>query len=156
MCKGIIEQLNLSLYDLEYVDDKSTLRLYIQNPLTDTATIEECSSVDRALTDVIESADFIPDNFVLEVSSPGVFRNLRSESHFAKAVDKRVALFFRKKMSFNVGIKDAKRVFGTMKEASNSTITLVEEETGRDIEIKFEELKKANIEPHWDDIKDNS
>jgi ribosome maturation factor RimP len=38
--------------------------------------VEDCASLSRSLSDVLEAADHMADNYVLEVSSPGIDRPL--------------------------------------------------------------------------------
>jgi ribosome maturation factor RimP len=47
-------------------------------------TIEDCSIVSRAIEDAMDAADFIPGPYVLEVSSPGLDRELYSLADFEK------------------------------------------------------------------------
>ncbi len=58
------------------------LRIYIDK--RDGVTIEDCSLFSRAIEDVLESEDFIPSKYVLEVSSPGIERELYSLADFVK------------------------------------------------------------------------
>jgi ribosome maturation factor RimP len=49
-----------------------------------TMNVDDCASLSRALSEVLEAADPLPDEFVLEVSSPGIDRPLTSEGDFAR------------------------------------------------------------------------
>lgn len=57
------------------------LRVDIRNPLQDTG-LDDCERMSRALETMLDGADIIPDNYVLEVSSPGVSRQLVTEREF--------------------------------------------------------------------------
>lgn len=46
--------------------------------------VDDCAALSRALSDVLEAADPISDEYVLEVSSPGIDRPLTAESDFAR------------------------------------------------------------------------
>lgn len=52
------------------------------DPKTKSAVIEDCVKVDREFTPYCETEEWIPEDFVLEVSSPGVYRELRNPRHF--------------------------------------------------------------------------
>lgn len=153
LCLDAVVQNQLELYDVEYVDHEQTLRLFIENPTTKTATLKECGSVDRALTDAIENADFIGDEFTLEVSSPGVYRHLRTSDHFTKAIGSRAIVYFKSKIDLEG--KKEKRIIGIIQEVSDGNVTLnnLEEVKLKNLKISFEDIKKANVEPHWNDIK---
>ena len=46
--------------------------------------VEDCASLSRTLSDVLEAADPIAEEYTLEVSSPGIDRPLTSEADFAR------------------------------------------------------------------------
>ena len=92
LSEKIVSDCSLCLYDTEYVKSSSTLRVFIYNKETQTAVIEDCVAVDRAFDPYCEDADWLPDNFVLEVSSPGVYRNIRTQEHLDQALNKGISL----------------------------------------------------------------
>ena len=65
-----------------------TLRL-----LVDTArgiTIDELSGLNRSIGAVLEEHDVIPDRYLLEVSSPGLDRPLKTVADFERVIGRRV------------------------------------------------------------------
>lgn len=57
--------------------------------------LDECALINRRLGDIIEEQGIIADRYVLEVSSPGIDRPLRSKRDFARNPGKLVKLFLR-------------------------------------------------------------
>lgn len=57
------------------------LRVDIRNPEQDTG-LNDCERMSRALEPTLDAADIIPDTYVLEVSSPGISRQLISDRDF--------------------------------------------------------------------------
>jgi ribosome maturation factor RimP len=57
------------------------LRLDVQSLTQDTG-LEDCAQMSRAFEPVLDEANLIPDAYVLEVSSPGVSRQLQSDRDF--------------------------------------------------------------------------
>lgn len=57
------------------------LRLDIRNPQQDTS-LDDCERMSRALEASLDAADIIPDAYILEVSSPGISRQLTSDREF--------------------------------------------------------------------------
>lgn len=57
------------------------LRVDIRNPQQDTG-LEDCERMSRALEATLDTADIIPDAYVLEISSPGISRQLMSDREF--------------------------------------------------------------------------
>jgi ribosome maturation factor RimP len=57
------------------------LRVDIRNLVQDTS-LEDCEQMSRALEAVLDTADIIPDAYVLEISSPGISRILSTDREF--------------------------------------------------------------------------
>ena len=79
----IIEEHGFELVDVEYVKEGSTwyLRAYIDKP--GGITIDDCETVSRRLSDILDEKDYIEDAYILEVSSPGLGRPLKKEMHIS-------------------------------------------------------------------------
>lgn len=80
----------VEIYDVEYVKEGSEfyLRAYIDKP--EGVNIIDCENVSRALSDALDREDFIPEAYILEVSSPGLGRTLKKDKHLAKSIDEEV------------------------------------------------------------------
>ena len=52
----------------------------------------DCENVSRALSDALDAEDFIPEAYILEVSSPGLGRVLKKDRHMEKSLGKAVEL----------------------------------------------------------------
>lgn len=85
----IAEVNQVEIYDVEYVKEGSDyyLRAYIDKP--EGVNILDCENVSRALSEALDKADFIPDAYILEVSSPGLGRTLKRISIYRRASAKR-------------------------------------------------------------------
>lgn len=57
------------------------LRVDIRNPHQDTG-LDDCERMSRALEPTLDAADIIPDAYVLEISSPGISRQLITDREF--------------------------------------------------------------------------
>ena len=80
--------------------------------------IDDCEAVSRALSDELDQADFIEDAYILEVSSPGLGRQLKKDKHFQKSLLSEVDVKCYKPVN---GSKD---FTGILKAFDESTITL--------------------------------
>lgn len=83
LAQPIAQGLGLLLWDVEYVKEGASwfLRFYIDKP--GGVTIEDCEAMSRAVDGPLDEADFIANQYYLEVSSPGIERELKKEAHFA-------------------------------------------------------------------------
>ena len=82
----IAEKYGVEIYDVEYVKEGSDwyLRAYIDKP--EGVNIVDCENVSRALSDALDAEDYIPDAYILEVSSPGLGRALKKDRHLEKSI----------------------------------------------------------------------
>ena len=61
LCDPVVQEAGYRLYDLEYITGQKLLRLFIQDPRTGSALIEDCVKVDHALSEPFEKEDWIPE-----------------------------------------------------------------------------------------------
>jgi ribosome maturation factor RimP len=146
----ILAECELELYDLEWNAPSGDLCLYIMNPKTKTALIDDCMKVDRAFTPYIESESWMPENLTLEVSSPGLFRSLTSIPHFSGVVGEEVTLGLAKKIDetlypdFPKVLRNNLKIKVKLLEATDSGIVV--DARGVKIELPYTQIKKANLE----------
>lgn len=78
----IIKENKCELVDIEYVKEGPNwyLRLYIDKQ--GGVTVEDCQRVSETLSDVLDEVDPIEHSYILEVSSPGVERPLKSQRDY--------------------------------------------------------------------------
>ncbi len=110
--------------------------------------IDDCSNVSKGLNDFLDAEDIIPGgNYDLEVSSPGLDRRLKTEKHFVKVVDKKIAV----QLSQNLGslgaveksIQSMKKFESTLLSVDNGH--LVFEFKGESIRIPLNVVEKAKL-----------
>ena len=54
--------------------------------------LDQCVTAARSVNILLEEADLFPGRYVIEVSSPGIRRPLRTPAHFAGAVGRKIAV----------------------------------------------------------------
>src|SRR5215468_2726907 len=62
---------------------RKTLQVMAERP-DGSMDVEDCASLSRTLSEVLEAADPIAEEYVLEVSSPGIDRPLTALEDFAR------------------------------------------------------------------------
>ncbi len=79
----IVEELGLILWDVRFEKEGSAwfLRVFIDKEEEVISTID-CEAVSRPLSDKLDELDPIDQSYYLEVSSPGIDRQLRKPEHF--------------------------------------------------------------------------
>lgn len=90
LLEPILKENNLELYDVEYVKEGGSwyLRAFIDKE--GGINVNDCELVSRRLSDLLDEADFIPDAYILEVSSPGLGRQLKKDKHFERSIGEEV------------------------------------------------------------------
>ena len=120
----VVEDLGYSIWDLEYVKEGADwfLRVTIDSP--DGITIDDCETVHRAIDPVLDEADPIEGAYHLEVSSPGIERDLRTDEHFQLSAGERVEI------RLFAPLDGAKILVGTLAGLDDDKNVLLETETG--------------------------
>lgn len=79
----IAQSLGLEVVGAVFMTNQSppVLRVDIRNPQQDTG-LADCERMSRALEESLDQAGIIPDAYVLEISSPGISRELSSDRDF--------------------------------------------------------------------------
>lgn len=97
LLKKTIEQLGYDLYDVEYSKEGKNyfLRIYIDKP--DGIDLNDCEKVNDAISDLLDQADYIKEQYFLEVSSPGVERVLRQDKHLTQNIGNEIQIKLFKK-----------------------------------------------------------
>lgn len=118
----IAQANHVEIYDVEYVKEGSDwyLRAYIDKP--EGVDINDCENVSRALSDALDTEDFISDAYILEVSSPGLGRTLKKDKHLEKSLGREVELKTYKP------IDKCKEFAGILKAYDKDTVTITMEE----------------------------
>lgn len=84
----VINDNNFELVDIEYVKEGNNhiLRAYIDKE--GGITIDDCELVNREMSRLLDENDFIEDQYILEVSSPGLGRQLKKPRDFMRSIGK--------------------------------------------------------------------
>ena len=86
LSEPLAKELNLSLWDVQFVKEGADwfLRVFIDKE--GGVSIDDCVDMTHALSPVLDKEDPIPQEYMLEVSSPGLERKLTRPEHFAAFV----------------------------------------------------------------------
>ncbi len=77
----IAAELGYYIWDVEFVKEGADKYLRVTIDNEDGITIEDCEKLHRAIDPVLDEADPISESYVLEVSSPGIERELKYPEH---------------------------------------------------------------------------
>ncbi|MBI5655577.1 MAG: ribosome maturation factor RimP [Geobacter sp.] len=144
LAEPLLASLGLELVELEYkrFGRSMVLRLFIDRP--GGVTLDDCASVSRELSQVLDVEDFIREFYTLEVSSPGLDRPLKKESDYLRYAGRLVKL-----RTFELLPDDAgnmrKTFVGTLLGLEDGMVRLTLQE-GQSASLPLGKIAKANLE----------
>ncbi len=133
-----VTEQGCSLWDVEYVKEGARQILRITIDRADGVDIDHCEAVHRAIDPILDESDPIPVAYYLEVSSPGVERELRLPFHFEVMKGQKVDV------KLYTALDGAKQFTGTLEAYDAAQGSIVVE--GREIPLE----KASRINLHFD------
>lgn len=147
LIKPTADELGYVLWDVEYLKEgpNMILRITIDKPSDidpdetgeENITIDDCEKLHRAIDPILDEADPIEDAYHLEVSSPGLERDLKNESHYQYAIGKEVELKLFAQL-------DGRKVINGVLESFDGETVTIKESVGNTVQIKHTLISKAN------------
>lgn len=128
-------------YDLVDIDfetgGRGLLRLFIDR--AEGITVEDCAEVSNQISAFLDVEDPIAGHYVLEVSSPGINRILRTEKHFEQFVGRRV------KVRLEREIEGRKTVTGELLGQEHGRVLV--RMNDHEFSLPMTEIKRARLAP---------
>jgi ribosome maturation factor RimP len=130
----VLHDQGLTLVELEWHAraGRSVLRVFVDRP--GGVAIADCERVSRELGDLLDVSGLIEASYDLEVSSPGLDRQLRSEREYRWAVGKRVQCW----------LAGGREVRGRLAEVAPQRLVL--ERDGERVELERAAVTKARLD----------
>lgn len=128
-----IENLGYQLYDVQYAKEGKDyfLRIFIEKP-NGQISLEDCEKVNNEIEEMLDTADYIKEQYFLEVSSTGVEKIIRKEKHLKDNVDEYITINLFKP------VNNSKEFIGILKKYDNDNIYI-------DVNDEIIELERKNI-----------
>ena len=128
--------------ELVHVEEKGTgksrtLRVFIDKP--EGVSIEDCSTVSRALSDLLDAEDLIQTEYILEVSSPGLERELYSLKDFERFAGSLA------KVKTDKPLNGQKNFRGKISKVEGEEI-FFDDRTSGEVSFPYSAVAKANLE----------
>jgi ribosome maturation factor RimP len=94
LIEPILREHGCELYELDYCRQGKNyiLRIYIDKLHSGGITVDECAAVSESIGKVLDEKDVIPQRYILEVSSPGLDRELKVERDFRRMLGYKVVI----------------------------------------------------------------
>ena len=129
-----VTELGYSIWDITYSKIGADYHLEITIDNDEGINIEDCEKVHRAIDPILDECDPIETFYYLEVSSPGVERELRTDEHIEKCVGMKV------EAKLFAAHNGAKSIIGILCAMSDGNIVI--DRDGEQIAIPKSEVSK--------------
>jgi ribosome maturation factor RimP len=138
MISETLEAQGLQLVELicNYQGRDLFLRLLVDRP-EGGITIRECSEVNRRVSVMLEEANILEQNYIIEVSSPGLDRPLSSKNDFLRNLNKEARFFLAEAINGKVELE------GCIRKADDNLVCI--ETEGSTAEIPLVKINKAKL-----------
>lgn len=138
------EANGLALFDVEpTVRGRWIIRVYVErlgeNEPGEGVNVDQCAEVSRYMEAYLDADDRIPENYVLEVSSPGLERPLKRPEHLERAVGEQLELVAR------VQLDGRNKVVAELLSFEGGVLTLQLEDGDEPVELDWEDVARARL-----------
>ncbi len=139
MVEPIVKNMGYRLFDVEFKSERGwVLRVILDKE--GGITLGDCEEVSKRISALLDVEDIIPVSYVLEVSSPGLTRELTKPSHFEFFQGRLIRIVLREPVE---GKRDMKGYIEGVKEG---ILQLREKETAKEYHIPLSFIARANLE----------
>ncbi|MGX7111324.1 ribosome maturation factor RimP [Gemella cuniculi] len=107
-----------SLYDVEYVKEGSEYFLRIYFDKVGGLSLDDCVFLSEKLAEELDKEDFINEKYYLEISSPGIERDLRNLEEVVASIGKHVYIKTYEK------IDNQKEFYGDILKVEDNDVTI--------------------------------
>jgi ribosome maturation factor RimP len=147
LIEPLVTNLGYELYFIEYKEEEGEnfLRIYIDKE--DGITLEDCERVSRPISDMLDVEDPVPESYYLEVSSPGIFRELFNDRHLSKYIEYLVNIKFK-------GVFEGKRSLKGILENFDNDYIYIKNENNQ-IQVPREKISSINLEGSLKEVSTN-
>ncbi len=139
LVKPIIENLGYKVYDVMYQKEgkDNYLRIFIDSDKG--IDLNDCEKVNDSITDILDEKDYIKAQYFLEISSPGLERNLRRDEQFLANINKKIEVHL-----YN-SINNKKIITGILKEYTKDYLII------DNIKIENSNIASAKTIYNWEE-----
>lgn len=149
----VLEAKNYDLVDIEYKPSPEGKVLTIYIDKDGGVSLRDCEDVSMMLSLILDSYDLIQEHYLLEVSSPGIYRELKKEKDFQRYLGHRIKVKLYEALKIG-GLEKQKVFIGKLKEYTNNTLTIVLD-NNFELSIDKKLIAKVNLEPDITELLKN-
>lgn len=138
-----IESLGYNVYDVQYAKEGKDYFLRIFIDKESGIDLNDCEKVNNEINDILDEADYIKEQYFLEISSPGIERILRKDKHLENSIGKEIQVKLFKPFNEN------KEWSGILEKFDNQKITIKNIENDELIELDRKNVSLIKQKFNW-------
>ena len=139
LCRPAVEAAGFDLILVRWANEggRRILQLFIDHEQAG-VTVDDCATVSRRLSHLLDVEDLVPGAYSLEVSTPGLNRPLVRERDFERFMGQVAKVTLRQPLP-----SGRKRLKGTLIRVDTGQLSM--EVDGEQIQLALEEISTANL-----------
>ena len=140
--KKVIENCGVTLYDTESVveNEQKIYRVFITQE--GGVNLDKCAEITRIISPILDLDPPMSGKYALEVSSPGIERNLSTLSHFKQSIGDNVKVKLE-------GEESNTKFKGKIMKVTDNTIVVYDKEKQEDFTFTISQILKAKTYFQW-------
>ena len=142
LAEAVARRRSLSLWDVEFAGrpGNSVVKVYVHSD--NGVDLETVAQVSEEISRGLDLKDPIPGRYTLEVSSPGLERNLKKPEHFVRSVGDAVVV-----KTTEVLVGNSHRIEGTIASAGEESVVV--RTNGSEVDVPYGSIKQARTVFEW-------
>ena len=142
LAEAVVRRRSLQLWDVEFGGQagNSVIRVFVHGD--EGVDLDMVAAVSEEISRGLDLKDPVPGRYTLEVSTPGLERNLRTPDHFARSVGSKVVVKTTEILTGN-----SHRIEGTIVETGSDVVVLDANE--EKVEVPYGLIKSARTVFEW-------
>ena len=142
LAEAVTRRRDLILWDVEMAGQpgRSVVRVFVHGD--EGVDLDTVAEVSEEISRGLDLRDPIAGRYTLEVSTPGLERNLRAPEHFARSTGERVVV-----KTSEVLLGNSHRIEGTIAEAKHNVVVI--EVADEKVDVPYDRIKSARTIFEW-------
>ena len=90
LVSNLLQDKKIELVDIIYRRESGGMVLRLLVDKTGGVTLDDCSTLNQEIGNILDSGDIMPDRYLLEISSPGLDRHLKTKGDFERVMGQKI------------------------------------------------------------------
>ncbi len=137
----ILEAHSVDLIDIELKGRSGSQLLRIVVDIDGGITLDQCVELSREISDLLDTRNLIAARYRLEVSSPGLERQLKTERDFKRNLGRKVRINYLSDQA------EEQTVTGAIEQVNDNQVVVMQD--SQQVQVALSKILSAKIIPVW-------